>query len=355
MSQTGFGQSAEVCTSADKWALLATLTEAAPDIGLNHRTLSVLKALLSFFPDRILPEDAGAAVVFPSNRSLSLRLNGMPESTLRRHLATLVTQGIVSRQDGPNRKRFARRYGIPYGFDLSPLARTAQSLRQAADSARERAAHLTALRDRLALLRARLLEDERLSPDHPLMEQIRLTLRRKAVETTLRNLIEHVEPLLSAPPPRPCDTAKMSGRDAQNERHIQSTNKNKSVNKAMPLELAQEETEIPLENVLRHCHEYKSYFPEATQSWHGVCSVSDQLHGMLGITRPLYMRAQAKLGIKATAAVILAMLERMPDIRKPAAYFQGLIQRFDEGCLNLNAMFGQQKGRKLSADNFWRR
>ena len=95
--------------SHDKWALLRDLTIAAEDFGLGHRPLSVLKALLSFWPERELPGTPGGAIVFPSNRALSERLSGMPESTLRRHLAALTARGIIHRHDSANGKRFARR------------------------------------------------------------------------------------------------------------------------------------------------------------------------------------------------------------------------------------------------------
>ncbi|WP_368040322.1 helix-turn-helix domain-containing protein [Ruegeria atlantica] len=70
--------------------MLSALTTASADFDISHRTLTVLKALLTFLPDRDIPTEPGMAVVFPANRTLSERLNGMPESTLRRHLARLV-------------------------------------------------------------------------------------------------------------------------------------------------------------------------------------------------------------------------------------------------------------------------
>ena len=50
--------------------------------------------------------------------------NGMPEATLRRHLAALVAAGILLRRDSPNGKRYVREGGEgreTYGFDLSLL------------------------------------------------------------------------------------------------------------------------------------------------------------------------------------------------------------------------------------------
>ncbi len=51
---------------------------------------------------------------------------GMPASTLRRHLAVLVDAGLIVRRDSPNGKRYARKnragaIELAFGFDLSPL------------------------------------------------------------------------------------------------------------------------------------------------------------------------------------------------------------------------------------------
>ena len=83
--------------------------------------------------------------VHPSNRLLQARANGMPEATLRRHLAALVAAGILLRRDSPNGKRYVREGGEgreTYGFDLSLLIARAgefEALREAVEAdARER-------------------------------------------------------------------------------------------------------------------------------------------------------------------------------------------------------------------------
>lgn len=355
LTQTSFGQPAESCLPADKWTLLAALTESAAEHGLNHRTLTVLRALLSFFPDRALPADPGSAVVFPSNRTLSARLNGMPESTLRRHLGNLVRCGIVSRQDSPNRKRFARRHGIPFGFDLSPLARAASSLVASADAAREKRDRLAALRDRLALIRIRLRETDRLAEDHPLMEQARLTLRRKIDEETLRALIDalesHLEPAADKPAVPALCAAKMSGGDSRYERHIQNTNRKESVSKTPPVDKSAPPKPVALAELLDTCREYKSYFPDTKPTWHGLIAAADQLHMMLGIDRSTYETARQRLGAQNAAGIILCMLERIAHIRRPGAYLAGLLRRAGEGRLNMAGLMAAAGSGQLSADN----
>src|SRR5208337_1534962 len=104
-----------------KWRLFRALTEAKEQLKVTDRALSVLHALLSFHQETALSlpatdsKSAGAdssspgIVVFPSNKELSIRANGMAPATLRRHLACLVDAGLIIRRDSPNGKRFARR------------------------------------------------------------------------------------------------------------------------------------------------------------------------------------------------------------------------------------------------------
>ena len=77
-------------------------------IGLSDRTIAVLKALLSFHQETTLT-GGEPIVVFPSNKSLAQRANGMAENSLRRHLSLLVFLGLIFRRDSPNGKRYARR------------------------------------------------------------------------------------------------------------------------------------------------------------------------------------------------------------------------------------------------------
>ncbi|WP_275041650.1 plasmid replication protein RepC, partial [Leisingera sp. ANG-M7] len=107
-----------------KWDALRELAAARKIYGLNDRDLSVLQALISFLPGTDVDPQPGVTVVHPSNRAICERLNGMPNSTMRRHMAKLVAAGILIRRDSPNGKRYVRRSqgeGVAYGFDLSPL------------------------------------------------------------------------------------------------------------------------------------------------------------------------------------------------------------------------------------------
>ncbi len=349
LSRIRFGQPVGMCPEAgpapaDKWAILDALTHAAEDFGLNHRTLGVLRALLTFFPDRALPADRGAGVVYPSNRVLAERLNGMPESTLRRHLATLVRTGLVDRHDSANRKRFARFGGVAFGFDLSPLARYAEALQAAADRALARRAQADALRARIAATRQRLLEDGCDAAD-PLIEDARLCQRRKLPVEELEALAQALDNRLTTALP----AAGMSASDSRNERHIQTTDQSESVSS---VDIRDRDETPALSEVLDSCHEYQSFFPTRNPDWPTLVSVAERLHPMMGIDTHVFAEARQRMGAERATTVLLCMLETMDRIRKPGAYLRALCQRADRGLLNLGGMLKAASGARLSADNF---
>lgn len=151
--------------SVDKWKLYRWLCEARPKLGISDRALSVLNALMSFYPKAELSGGDGM-VVFPSNAQLSLRTHGMAETTLRRHLAALVESGLLTRRDSPNGKRYVRRdqqgsIDEAFGFSLAPLlARAGEIENLAAQVVAERLL-LQRLRERVTLVRrdiAKLIE-----------------------------------------------------------------------------------------------------------------------------------------------------------------------------------------------------
>lgn len=139
-----------------KWAVLKELGVARKVFGLSDRTLTVLQALLSFHSEVELSVNEAAPIVFPANASICERLNGMPCSTMRRHLATLVKLGLLIRRDSPNGKRFKRSYAgasHAFGFDLSPLVHRFAEISAKADEIRATETHLKQLRLNASLMR----------------------------------------------------------------------------------------------------------------------------------------------------------------------------------------------------------
>ena len=98
----------------NKWELLRELSKAQAAFGVSERDLTVLQGLLSFFPDDALGGNT-EMVVFPSNKAICERLNGMPCSTMRRHLARLV--------EDATRKQFRETPGVPFQKNARETAR----------------------------------------------------------------------------------------------------------------------------------------------------------------------------------------------------------------------------------------
>jgi replication initiation protein RepC len=343
----------------DKWQLLDQLTQAAETYELSHRTLTVLQALLTFLPTRHIPTGA-AGIVFASNQRLSERLHGMPESTLRRHLAQLLRAGIVSRHDSPNRKRFARSRGgeitAAFGFDLSPMVHQAQAISHAAREAHARQEELLALRDEVLMLRATLMSQS--GCENQLAEVAKL-LRRKAHETDLRKIAVELKNLLKTGLEKPSNTEELSTAYAQNERHIQDSDiihfdsegqGARAHDRSKPAgskETVEKDQGVTLGQVLSTCKEHQSFFPETLRNWSDVERVSDKIVPMLGIDQPVIIDAKRIMGRKAAAITVLCMLEKANTIRSPGAYLRRLTQMARGGVFSLQPMLMALANREI--------
>jgi len=224
----------------NKWELLRELSKAQAAFGVSERDLTVLQGLLSFFPDDALGGNT-EMVVFPSNKAICERLNGMPCSTMRRHIARLVDAGLLMRRDSPNGKRYVRKHGeerVAFGFDLSPLYCQSEEVARAAEAVREAEDRVRRLREVVSLMRrdlAALAEfGEEVQPGLGLWDQFRdkaaLTaraLRRKLTleellvyRADLEALLDYARNVIDGP-----ETKEMNTNDASFERHHHNSNK----------------------------------------------------------------------------------------------------------------------------------
>ena len=92
-------QSCPAETTAHKWQVLDDIRKAKDAIGLSDRTIAVLNALLSFHQETTLT-GGEPIVVFPSNKSLVQRANGMAENFVE----TPLRRVGFSRLDLPSRQ-----------------------------------------------------------------------------------------------------------------------------------------------------------------------------------------------------------------------------------------------------------
>ena len=370
----------------NKWELLRELSKAQAAFGVSERDLTVLQGLLSFFPDDALGGNT-EMVVFPSNKAICERLNGMPCSTMRRHLARLVEAGLLMRRDSPNGKRYVRKHGeerVAFGFDLSPLYCRSEEVARAAEAVREAEGRVRRLREVVSLMRrdlAALAEfGEEIQPGLGLWDQFRdkavLTaraLRRKLTleelsiyRADLEALLDHARTVIDGP-----ETEEMNTNDAQFGRHYHNSNKDTIVfepalekggaaadapDHQTDQPLADVEgpdtrrvPKIPLHLVIAGCPSLKTFYQGDIRHWHQLFDAACHVRPAMGISASAWEEAQRFMGPEQASIVVVAMLERFADIRSPGGYLRALTSKAAAGEFSCGPMVMALMSRRTAA------
>lgn len=370
----------------NKWELLRELSKAQAAFGVTERDLTVLQGLLSFFPDDALGGNA-EMVVFPSNKAICERLNGMPCSTMRRHLARLVEAGLLMRLDSPNGKRYVRKHGdgrVAFGFDLSPLYCRSEEVARAAEAVREVEGRVRRLREVVSLMRrdlAALAEfGEDIQPGLGLWDQLRdkaaliaRALRRKlaieelsAYRADLEALLDHARNVIDGP-----ETEEMNTNGASFERHHHNSNE-ESIDFEPALEkggaaagapdvetdapfadLEEADTrrvpKIPLHLVIAGCPSLKTFYQGDIRHWHQLFDAACHVRPAMGISASAWEEAQRFMGPEQASIVVVAMLERFAHIRSPGGYLRALTSKAAAGEFSCGPMVMALMSRRTAA------
>lgn len=351
----------------DKWELFRQLTTAREAYGITDRDLTVLNALLSFHPSKVLGDNAGL-IVFPSNKALGQRCHGMAESTLRRHLAALVRAGLVLRHDSANGKRYAvkdRAGDITraFGFDLRPLLVQSAEISARATEAEARADRLSRLREEASVtkrdaqkLAAYALETGYDGPWEDLLQSLwdlHRMLRRRLCEETLQSCLDTARALLLQVRGFICETKEMSGNDQQNERQFQNSNTDcsdlepaKKLAEAAGAEhtpdtIASDPPDpltIPVPLILKAIPDVADYAGAPLQSLRDLTGVSDLLRSVLGISPSAWESAVRVMGHETAAVVLGCILQKAEDIRSPGGYLRALTAKAEAGAFTVGPM-----------------
>lgn len=391
-----------------KWQLFRLLTEIRPRLGVSDRSLGVLNALLTFHPETALSlapasEEPGSEpmglIVFPSNRALAGRANGMDDRTLRRHLAALAEAGLIIRRDSPNGKRYARRAGDDtpaqsFGFDLTPLVARAAEFEMQAEEMRREARRIRMLREKISLHRrdvAKLIAlglDEGLPGDwsglrlrfmglaRPLRSGLHLD-SLEALERGLARLSSEASDLLADV----VSTHKKTGNDGQSDRHQSNSNTNCVTELEPALERAWARETDPVETksglfslgmVTEACPDIGAYHPDpdGIGTWADFIAAARTIRPMLGISPSAWDEAVRALGEANAAVTLAAVLQRSefsseaqsrtgpdgkvtitvngsPAIRSPGGYLRALTEKAGEGGFALGPLLMALIGQRL--------
>lgn len=351
-------------TVADKWQLHRWLCEAKMLFGMNDRSLAVLSALLSFYPETELNAQS-SLIVFPSNKQLALRAHGMADATLRRHLAALVDAGFILRQDSPNGKRYARRakggdVQIAFGFSLAPLLARACELETAAEQVRAEKTALREMREQLTLLRRDITKlvafaaEEQLAGNwQDIHHRFRLvvdSIPRRAEREELAALVESLQAIRAE-----IDNAlkthenvqNLRGNESQNERQQIESNPDSHFEKATAefidqrvneITSAPTEPTVSLDMVLRSCPEITAYAVNSIRHWHDLADTAEKVRSFLGIDGNLYDLAKKVLGLHNASIVIAYILQRYEQIQSAGGYLRILTEKAANGSFSVRPM-----------------
>ncbi|MBB6219088.1 replication initiation protein RepC [Rhizobium leguminosarum] len=382
-----------------KWKLFRAICEARPALGVTDRALTVLDALLTFYPDDEISEEKGL-IVFPSNAQLSLRARGMTPATLRRHLAVLVEAGLILRKDSPNGKRYARRdragvIGEAFGFSIAPLLARAVEIEGLAAQAITDREMLRATRERLTVCRrdiSKLIStaiDEAVPGD---WEQMTMMFRAIVARIPRVASIEELASLLDEMGllrdeavnvlERHIKREKIDANESQIERHKQNSNPDSIYELEPSFETKQGEKaatnnegiaeppgdqkprslktsagmvgkvsaaaapvsgpglkSFPLGLVLQACPAILDYGPGgAIGNWRDLMSAAVVVRSMLGVSSSAYEEACAGMGPENAATVIACILERGGHINSPGGYLRDLTRRTERGEFAIGPM-----------------
>ncbi|WP_435655882.1 plasmid replication protein RepC [Brucella pituitosa] len=373
----------------NRWVVYKQLCVAKSALDLNDRCLAVLSSLLSFLPDDGMNEKNGL-VVFPSNRQLSLRAHGMPESTLRRHLASLIEAGIIARRDSPTRKRYAHKdregsVELAFGFSFAPLLDRASEIAGIADKILAEQQALKRLRDEVSVTRreiAKAFSENTDASADPSESLEGLVVRFRAVVDTIprrasldeltiiKTNLEKIGEELAIALKNKQITPEMSGSVAQIERqHIESLTESlfESKNgKKLDLKAPPSEPTVPsipenknsirvspaisLDQVLRTCPDIREYGARGVSTWRELHDASRIVSSFLGISQSAYCDAVSFMGTEAASTAIAWILQKLTTINSPGGYLRSLTQKARAGSFSISQLlFSGMKANGLVA------
>jgi replication initiation protein RepC len=336
-----------------KWNVFRNICAAKEKLGVSDRALAVLNALLSFHPETTL--SGSGLIVFPSNRQLGIRANGMAPATLGRHLAVLVDAGLVIRRDSPNGKRYARKNRAgevesAFGFDLTPMVARAEEYEHLADEVRQDERRARLLRERITLCRrdiAKMIATGIEEGVQAKWEEIHLTYRSiigrvkidaLAVADDLKLLADELFSLLE----NHAKTTNLRGNEPQIEQHIQTSNPEPIKEVEPILREGRGQTAVqayPLGMVLKACPDVEDYARGGISSWRDlVVTVSTVVRPMLGISPSAWEAARDAMGEIPATITVAAMLQRAEAISSAGGYLRELTKRAGEGKFSVGPM-----------------
>ncbi|MBB4351600.1 plasmid replication protein RepC [Aliirhizobium cellulosilyticum] len=335
------------------------LKKIAPKLRLKPGPLRTLEALA--FSHRTQKIAIGEPfIVFRSNRTLSTKTGGTPESTLRDHFKVLIKLAFMVRKDSPNGQRRAPRgsEGEACGFDLSLLISRAKEFAELArDFDNEERDLPSAIRTLDSCRRELEGVIANALAEHPSEEWRNLSLRFEASRakrirnpslSQLRDKLSELHQLreeANALWIKSGEAPESGANGNEIRRHIQST----SLESLFKEEVSCEEVPafnsaissetvtsahkgITLDQIRRAYPSLVDYGPNgAISSWPDFERAVETVKNMFQITTNGYEKACQIMGHNNVALTIAYILQRGTKVESAGAYLHGLAKRYRQG------------------------
>ncbi len=356
--------------AVNKWKVFNDIGETKEVFGLQDRSITVLQALLSFYPSDELSDESGGLIVFPSNNQLTLRAHGIAGTTLRRHLASLVDAGLIERRDSPNGKRFAHRsrggeIEAAFGFSLAPLLARATELANLAQQVAAERLRFKRAKEALSLCRRDVRKlisaamEEGADGDWATIEAMFIGLldrlprspSRDVVDTVLdemellrEEIINRLEIQVKAE--KTDVNADHDGCHIQNSkpesfRELEPRSKKEQgeMSSQKPKRIAEPLKAFPLPMVLRACPQIADYTSGGRiESWRDLMTAAVVIRSMLGVSSSAYQEACEVMGPENAAVAVACILERAEHIKSAGGYLRDLTRKAARGEFGLGPM-----------------
>lgn len=343
------------------------MSEARGLLGLQDRAITILDALLSFYPKTELSEEHGL-VVFPSNEQLTHRAHGIAGTTLRRHLAVLVDAGIIFRRDSPNGKRYAHRarggeIEQAYGFSLAPLLARVEEFAILAQQVVEERHLLKRAKEALTICRRDVRKlitaavEEGADGDWETIEAMFVALvgriprspSRVEIEAVLDDMCLLRDEILNIlnmqqKAEKTVSNAVQIGCHIQNSKpesirdfEPRSENERGEPKEEEPKRSTEPMKPFPLGMVMRACSEITAYVPQGgtISNWRDLMSAAVVARSMLGVSPSAYQDACDVMGPENAATAVACILERAGHINSPGGYLRDLTRKAARGEFSL--------------------
>ncbi|WP_336814112.1 plasmid replication protein RepC [Bosea sp. MMO-172] len=346
-----------------KWQVFQDIRVARELVGATDRSLAILNALLTFHPETALTGDT-ELVVWPSNEQLMARANGMPATTLRRHIAVLVECGLIIRRDSPNGKRFARKgrggeIEQAYGFDLAPIVARAEEIKDLAEAVHAEKKAFRVAKERLTLLRRDIVKmidtgiEERVPGNWGRVQQTYQAIIGRLPRTAPRQLVEAICLDLQDLCTQIRDVLEsfakaqnLDGNESHSGRHIQNSNPDPLSESEHRFSKSEEaavivaetdnirslpKRELPLGIVLDACPNLRDLAQGGEiRHWRDFLAAAELARPSLGISPSAWREAREVMGEQHAAITLAAMYQRAGQINNAGGYLRSLTERAKE-------------------------